>query len=278
MRSLLLILLLVGSAHGLFSGTFSNALSTLTNAVSTVTGHVTNAVTGVGNVVTGLVGGVTNAGATVLGNVVDAAGNIHGQLVSTANGMQFMGNFLWDNVMGPAYDMMIEGGQLFLDEQFGNLVSSIGRRSVVPENVLSAKYTELTAIFKTKIHDLFQNLIQMEKDSLIALQNGEKTLEDNIHAFINRINDIHNQISQWAAETKYELQMHAQTVQGDWVLILNQYSQNIDFSVKTMSTMFERLAQDLMKNLVETALSVVPNALAIVENIKQQGLLSFLNH
>jgi len=72
--------------------------------------------------------------------------------------------------------------------------------------------------------------------------------------------------------------MHALTVQGDWVHILQQYSQNIDLSIKTMSAMFQQLAQDLMKNLLEVALSVVPNALAIVENMKQQGLLSFLHH
>jgi len=118
----------------------------------------------------------------------------------------------------------------------------------------------------------------MEKDSILALQNGEKKLEENIRAFQDRINDIRTQINQWAAETKYELEMHALTVQGDWVHILNQYSQNIDLSVQTMGTMFQRLAQDLIKNLLEVALSVIPNALAIVENMKQQGLLSFLNN
>ncbi len=174
--------------------------------------------------------------------------------------------------------VFLSGGQLFLDDKFGNIVSSIGRRSIVPENVLSAKYAELTARFKSNIHQLYENLFQMEKEAIIALQKGEKKLEENIRAFQDRINDIHKQINQWAAETKYELEIHALTVQGDWVHILNQYSQNIDLSVQTMGTMFQRLAQDLMKNLLEVALSVIPNALAIVENMKQQGLLSFLNH
>jgi len=174
--------------------------------------------------------------------------------------------------------VFLSGGQLFLDDKFGNIVSSIGRRSIVPENVLSAKYAELTARFKSNIHQLYENLFQMEKDAIIALQKGEKKLEENIRAFQDRLNDIRTQINQWAAETKYELEMHALTVQGDWVHILNQYSQNIDLSVQTMGTMFQRLAQDLIKNLLEVALSVIPNALAIVENMKQQGLLSFLNH
>jgi hypothetical protein len=42
--------------------------------------------------------------------------------------------------------------------------------------------------------------------------------------------------------------------------------------------MFQQLAQDLMKNLLEVAVRAVPNALAIIENMKQQGLLSFYNH
>jgi hypothetical protein len=173
---------------------------------------------------------------------------------------------------------VVSGGQLFLDDKFGNIVSVVGRRSVVPENILSGKFAELTARFKSNIHQLYDQLFELEKEAILALQNGEKTLEANIRAFYARINDIENQIKQWAAETKYELQAHALTVQGDWVQILSQYSQNIDLSVRTIVQMLQRLAEDLMKNLLEVALSVVPNALAIVENLKQQGLLSFFNH
>jgi len=270
MRSLFLILLLVGTAHGLlgpigqFIGNVGDKLQLVTNQIGQTASNLWN--------------GATNQVNNVIGNIVDSAGNIHGQLVSTANGVQFAANFLWDNVFGPAYDMMIEGGQLFLDDKFGNIVGTIGRRSVVPENVLSEKYAELIALFKSNIHHLYESLFEMQKEALAALQKGEHNLEDKIRAFYNKINDIHKQINQWAAETKYQLETHALTVQGDWVHILNQYSQNIDLSVKTMRAMFQQLAQDLMKNLLEVALSVVPNALAIIENIKQQGLLSFLNH
>ncbi|UJR28354.1 hypothetical protein I4U23_009596 [Adineta vaga] len=270
MRSLLLVFLLIGSAHGLFG--------TVTSLINNVGNTVQSAANQIGQTVSNLWNGATNQVNNVIGNVVDSAGNVYGQLVSTAHGVQFAGNFLWDNVFGPAYDLMVEGGQLFLDDKFGNIVSTIGRRSIIPENILSAKYTELTARFKSNIHQLFNELFQMEKEAIIALQKGEKKLEENIQAFYTRMNGIENQIKQWAAETKYELQAHALTVQGDWVHILSQYSQNIDLSVQTITQMFQRLAQDLMKNLLEVALSVVPNALAIIENFKQQGLLSFFNH
>jgi len=270
MRSLFFILLLVGTAHGLF-GPLGQLITNVGDKLQSVTNQLGQTASNLWN---GATGQVTN----VIGNVVDSAGNVYGQLVSTANGIQFASNFLWDNVFGPAFDMMVEGGQLFLDDKFGNVVSTIGRRSILPENILSEKYAELTARFKSNIHQVYEDLFQMEKEAFISFEKGEHNLEETIRAFYSKINDIHQQIKQWAIETKYELEMHARTVQGDWVHILNQYSQNIDLSVKTMSTMFQQLAQDLMKNLLEVALSVVPNALAIVENMKQQGLLSFLNH
>ncbi|CAF0980950.1 unnamed protein product [Adineta ricciae] len=270
MRSLVLVLFLIGSAHGLF-GTITNVINAVGNTVQTAANQI-------GQTVSNLWNGATNQVGTVIGNVVDSAGNVYGQLVNTANGVQFAANFLWDNVFGPAYDLMIEGGQLFLDDKFGNIVSTIGRRSIVAENILSEKFAELTARFKSNIHQLFNDLFQMEKEALIALQKGEKQLEQSIRAFYARMTEVENQIKQWAAETKYELQTHALTVQGDWVHILSQYSQNIDLSAQTLIQMFQRLAQDLMKNLLEVALSAVPNALAIVDNLKQQGLLSFYNH
>lgn len=270
MRSLFLILLLVGTAHGLF-GTLGQLVSNVGDKLQSVTNLIGQSASNLWN---GATGHVNN----VIGNVVDSAGNVYGQLVSTANGVQFASNFLWDNVFGPAFDMMVEGGQLFIDDKFGNILSGIGRRSIVPENILSEKYAEITAHLKSSIHQLYEDLFTMQKETLLAFQKGEHNLEDKIRAFYNKIAEIHKQIQQWATEAKYELEMHALTVQGDWVHILKQYSQNIDLSIKTMSAMFQQLAQDLMKNLLEVALSVVPNALAIVENMKQQGLLSFLHH
>ena len=153
----------------------------------------------------------------------------------------------------------------------------IAHRSMVPQNALSYKYAELVARFKSNIHHLYENLFLMTQEGLVDLQNGQQNLEDKIRAFYDKIDAIHKQINQWASETKYELEMHALTVQGDWINILNQYSQNIDLSVETINTMFQKLIQDLMKNLLEVALSAIPNALNIIENMKKQGLLSFFH-
>merc|ERR1711972_440441 len=253
MRSLVLVLFLIGSAHGLL-GTITNVLNNVGNSVQSAANQLAQTVSGAWDNAANQIG-------TVVANVVELGAN-----------------FLWDNIFGPAYDLLIEGGQVFLDDKFGNIASTLGRRSIIGENVLSEKFAELTARFKSNIHQLFNDLFQMEKEALIALQKGEKQLEASIRAFYARMGDVENQIKQWAAETKYELQTHALAVQGDWVHILSQYSQNIDLSAQTLTQMFQRLAQDLMKNLLEVALSVVPNALAIVENLKQQGLLSFYNH
>ncbi|CAF3326959.1 unnamed protein product [Rotaria socialis] len=269
MRSLLLILLLVGSAHGGILGPISNLLNNVGNTIQTVTNQI-------GQTASNLWNGATNHVNNVIGNVVDSAGNIYGQLVDTANGIQFASNFLWDNIFGPAYDLFVEGGQLFLDDKFGNIVSAIGRRSVLPKTILSEKYTELTGRFKTQLHDLYNGLFEMESEAIDALQKGEKNIEDKIRAFYNRMDEVHKKINQLAAEAKQELETYAVTVPGEWVQILHQYTQNIDSLVATMSEMFQQLVQSLIKNFVQAALTVVPNALAIIENLKQQGLLSFL--
>ena len=104
MRSLVLVLFLIGSAHGLFG--------TITNVINTVGNTVQSAANQIGQTVSNLWNGATNQVGTVVGNVVDSAGNIYGQLVNTANGVQFAANFLWDNVFGPAYDLMIEGRKI----------------------------------------------------------------------------------------------------------------------------------------------------------------------
>lgn len=101
MRSLFLILLLVGSAHG-FLRPIGNLLGNIGNTIQSVTNQI-------GQTAVNLWNGATNQVNSVIGNVVDSAGNIYGQLVSTVNGVQFVSNFLWDNVFGPAYDMLVEG-------------------------------------------------------------------------------------------------------------------------------------------------------------------------
>ncbi|CAF5224017.1 unnamed protein product [Rotaria magnacalcarata] len=102
MRSLFLILLLVGSAHANIFGPITNLFNNVGNTIQTVTNQI-------GQTASNLWNGATNHVNNVIGNVVDSAGNIYGQLVNTANGIQFASNFLWDNIFGPAYDMFVEG-------------------------------------------------------------------------------------------------------------------------------------------------------------------------
>jgi len=103
MRSLFLVLLLVGIAQG---GLLGNLISNVGNTIQSATNQISQAASNLWN-------GATNQVNNVIGNVVDSAGNIYGQLVSTANGVQFASNFLWDNVFGPAFDMMVEGKIIF---------------------------------------------------------------------------------------------------------------------------------------------------------------------
>ena len=175
------------------------------------------------------------------------------------------------------FDKNISGGQLFLDDKFGNLVSVVGRRSVKPENILSEKYTELTGQLKTNLHQLFNNLFEMQKEMLLSLQKGEKNIEDTIRAFYDRISASEKQIYDFAMETKYQLEMYAKTLQGDYVHALQQYSQTIDGVAKNMKTMFERLTEDLLKTYVDFASKIIPDATAVINSLKQQGLLSFLH-
>jgi len=272
MRSLLVLLLLVGVSQGLFLGPISEILNNVGDKLQTVGNQL-------GQTASNLINGVTGHINNVAGNVVDSAGNVVGQLVNTANGIVFASNFLWENVFGPAYDMFIDGGALFLDDKFGNIVSpigNIGRRSVQVPTILSEKYAELVATLKANIHRLYEELFEMEKQALLEFQKGENTLEATIRAFHAKIADVQAQIAAWAADLKNNLELHALTVEGDWVNIINQYSVNVDLSVKTMGTMLHQLTQDLMTNLVEVALKTIPSAYAIVQNLKLQGLLSFI--
>ena len=117
----------------------------------------------------------------------------------------------------------------------------------------------------------------MEKEALADLENGEHNFDERIRAFYDKINAIHNQINEWCEETKHELEMHAQTVEGDWKDILKKYNQNIDLSIKLIGTMFQQLSQNLMKNFLEVVLSVVPGAASVIQTMKEEGLLSFFS-
>jgi len=272
MRSLLVLLLLVGVSQGLFLGPISEILNNVGDKLQTVGNQLGQTAS---NLINGVTGHINNA----VGNVVDSTGNVVGQLVNTANGIVFASNFLWENVFGPAYDMFIDGGALFLDDKFGNIVSpigNIGRRSVQAPKIIAEKYVELVANLKTNIHRLYDELFEMEKQALIELQKGENTFEDVIRAFHVKIDSVRAQIAAWATDLKSDLESHALTVEGDWVNIIKQYSATVDLSVKTLSAMFQQLAQDLMKNLVEIALKTIPSAYNIVKNLQSQGLLSFI--
>lgn len=166
---------------------------------------------------------------------------------------------------------------MFLDDKFGNIVSIIGRRSILPENLLSEKYAELTAHLKVNLHDLYESLFKMEQEALDALQKGEKNIGDIIRRFYSRIDEIQNKINDMAVDAKHELEKHALTIQGEWVHMLSQYTQNIDSIFTTMNQMFQQLAQRLMQSFLEAAMKVVPNVTAIIESLKQEGLLSFLH-
>jgi len=254
-------------SQAIFLGTLTNVFQQVGNTISNAANHVTNVATNVWN-------GVTNTVGNVVGNVVDTAGNIHGQIVSTINGIQFVSNFLWDNAFGPSLDMLLENGQVFIDDKFGQILNSIGRRNV---DQFVDKYQQLVARFKANIHHLYDQLFQMEKEALVALQQGTNNLRDTLKAFEDKLKAIHEQVEQWANELKTELNVHAQTIEGDWKEILFQYTQKVDLTVQTMRNLFKNLTQDLMKNLVDVALNVLPGAVSIVQEIKNDGLLSFIH-
>ena len=101
MRSLLLVFLLAGTAHGFFAP-LNQLLTGFTSSLQSVSNQI-------GQTASNIVNGAANHVNNAVGNVVDGAGNIYGQLVSTANGIQSATNFLWDNIFGPAYDLAIQG-------------------------------------------------------------------------------------------------------------------------------------------------------------------------
>jgi len=146
------------------------------------------------------------------------------------------------------------------------------------ENPLSEKYAQLVAHLKSNIFHIYEQLFLMEQEALQALERGELNFEERIHAFYEKIETIQLQMNEWAEVAKDELEIYALTVVGDWENVLNQYKQNIDSSVQSIEKMFQQLTQNLMKNILDGVLSIVPNAANIIENLKSQGLLSFFQN
>jgi len=148
----------------------------------------------------------------------------------------------------------------------------------LPENPLSDKYAQLVAQLKSNVHNLYEQLFLMQHDTLKALEKGELNFDDRIRAFYDKIDAIEKQLNEWAEITKYELEVYALTLVGDWTNILNQYKDNIDSSVQSMEKMFQQLTQNLMKNILDGIQDIIPNASNTIENLKKEGLLSFLNN
>ncbi|CAF0816143.1 unnamed protein product [Didymodactylos carnosus] len=274
MRTLLLLFLLPLASQAFLADTFQHLGNVITNAAQNLGNLIQTTAEDIATGATNIWNGVTTGVNQVVGNVVDSAGNIYGSFINTINGIQFVSTFLWDNAFGPALDMLLEGGAVFIDDKFGTILNAIGRRNV---NDFMTQYHQLVTKFKTDIHQLYDELFEMEKEALVALQNGKNNLKDTIVAFENKVKSINEQIQQWAAELKSELAIHVHTVEGDFQTILTQYTKKIDLTVNTMKSMFLNLTQDLLKNLVEVALNVLPGALNIVQSLKDEGLLGFLH-
>lgn len=165
---------------------------------------------------------------------------------------------------------------MFFNGQFGAIGSAVGQPTAIPENPFEDKYAQLVARFKTNLHTLYEQLFLIEQEAMKAVGNGEVNFEERIRAFYDKIDAIQKQINEWAAEMKSELEAYALTVAGDWETIVNQYKQNIDSTVQSIEKMFQQLTENLMKNLLDFVSSIVPNANNLIENMKGQGLLSFL--
>lgn len=290
MRTIFLVLVLIGIADARLLS-LSSVLSGISNTIQTVTNTIGQTATNLWNTATGQVN-------NVIGNVVDSAGNVYGQLVNTANGVVFASNFLWDNVFGPAYDLFVEGkilvlfrkvrvklilfcfplgGQLFLDDKFGNIVSSIGRRSVLTENLLLDKFVQLSSTLKTKIHQVYTNLVQMQNDLTSAAQNGEQVFEERLRSLISQLVGLESQVNQFVNQAVDDLQKFAQTLPGDWSTVAKQYISNLQNAAKVVQMMIQKSIQNSLGKVIQAASVILPSALAIVDKFRQQELLSFLS-
>lgn len=146
----------------------------------------------------------------------------------------------------------------------------------MPDNPLADKYAQITARFKTNLHILYEQLFLIEQEAMKAISEGEVNFEGRIRAFYDQIAAIEKQMNEWAEEMKSELETFASTIAGDWQIIIDEYKQNIDITVLSIHSMFEKLSEHLMKNLLDFASTFVSNANNLIDNMKGQGLLSFL--
>lgn len=155
-------------------------------------------------------------------------------------------------------------------------MNATGALIAIPNNPLTDKYAQIIARLKTNIHILFEQLFLIEQEAMKAISEGETNFEDRIRSFYDKINIIENQLNEWANEMKLELDTFASTIAGDWQVVLNQYKENLDSTVHSIRNMFEKLSENLMKNLLEFASTFISNANNLIENLQGQGLLSFL--
>ncbi|CAF2410625.1 unnamed protein product [Rotaria sp. Silwood2] len=257
--TLFIIFLLSGISHGFF-GPLSQVVNNVGNTVQSTANQIGQTVENSWNNIT-----------RHIENAID-------QLVNNANQIEVTASFLWEQVFNPAFDMMTQGGQLLLNNQLYTVSYIINYPITTSKNLLTEKYSQLIARLKSNVHHLYEYLFLMQHEALMALEKDEYNFEEKIRAFYVKIDAIPKQINQWAVETKYELETHANTIHGDWLHILSQYNQNIDISVKTLVTMFQQLIENLMKNYLKVVLTVVPNAVNSIEKMKKEGLLSFFHY
>ncbi|CAF0885127.1 unnamed protein product [Rotaria sp. Silwood1] len=254
--TLFIIFLLIGISHGVF-GPISQIVNNVGDTFQSTANQIGQTIENSWN------------------NITRHIENAISQLVNTANGIEVTADFLWEQVFNPAFDMMIQGGQLVLNNQLNTVGYRVEHPTTISKNLLTEKYSQLIARLKSNVHHLYEFLFLMQREALMALEKGEYNFEEKIRAFYDKMDAIPKQINQWAIETKHELEMHANTIQGDWLHILSQYNQNIDVSVKALVTIFQQLIETLMKTYLKVVLNVVPNAVNTIENLKRQGLLSF---
>lgn len=71
-----------------------------------------------------LISSITNAVSSVSNTISSTIDSIN----TAINVAQFAGQFLWDNAFGPSWDMFLSGGADFIDNYFGSILNSIGKK------------------------------------------------------------------------------------------------------------------------------------------------------